>query len=115
MHDHQQDAYVYAILWLIGAAASLARSLNDPNYRSSWRVFGAITCGGFLALVAVGLLVENRTGSSSASSNIGYSLGLASLFGLLGKDCDQVLRWITNKLSAGKMQLPEPKKDDEPK
>lgn len=104
-----QEAFTYAIIWLIGAAASLVGTINDSNYRFSWRLLGAIGCGGFLATATCGLLVA---GSASGGATGGYpsgpEIGLASLVGLLGKHSDQVLRWLTNKASAGKLQLPEP-------
>ena len=106
------EAYTYAILWLIGACASLVGTINDPNYRFTWRLLGAIGCGGFLATATCGLL---STGVASGGASGGYpsgsEIGLASFVGLLGKNSDQVLRWLTNK-AAGKLPIPG---DDKPK
>lgn len=116
MHETAQAHYesiAFAIIWLIGALASLVGTLNDPSYRFSWRLLGAIGCGGFLATFACGLLGE---GASSLAATGGYpsgtSIGLASGCGLLGKYSDQVLRFIANKYSGGKLEL---KKDDDTK
>lgn len=105
-----QEAYTYAILWLIGAAASLVGTINDPSYRFSWRLLGAIGCGGFLATATCGLLVASHTsGSATGGYPSGLEIGAASFVGLLGKHSDQVLRWLTNKVSEGKIKLPDSK------
>lgn len=98
MHDPE-----YAWIWLIGASASLVSTLNDSSYRASWRLLGAIGCGGFLATATVGILSESNDSGFAAS---GYAVGLASISGLLGKHSDQWLRWLTSKV-AGKIQLPD--------
>ena len=50
MHEiPNSEAFTFAIIWLIGAFASLVGTVNDSNYRFSWRLLGAIGCGGFLA------------------------------------------------------------------
>ena len=103
-----QEAYTYAILWLIGAAASLVGTVNDPNYRISWRLLGAIGCGGFLATATCGLLGSSVAGGAAVGGYpSGSEIGIASFVGLLGKHSDQVLRWLTNKVSEGKVKLPD--------
>lgn len=102
-----QEVYTYAILWLIGACASLVGTINDPDYRFSWRLLGAIGCGGFLATATCGLLGSSITsGGGTGDYPSGSEIGLASLMGMLGKHSDQVLRWLTNKVSEGKIKLP---------
>lgn len=115
MHETaHHEAIAFELIWLIGALASLVGTVNDPTYRFGWRLLGAVGCGGFLATAACGLLGES---AGSLADNGGYpsgtSIGLASLFGLLGKHSDQVLRWLTTKASAGKFQLPEDKGDQQ--
>lgn len=117
MHEIANDvtnneAYTYAILWLIGAFASLVGTVNDPNYRFSWRLLGAIGCGGFLATATCGLLSTGvASGGDSGVYPSGSTIGLASFVGLLGKNSDQVLRWLTNKV-AGKLPIPGDDKNE---
>lgn len=116
MHETAQahhESIAFAIIWLIGALASLVGTINDPNYRFGWRLLGAVGCGGFLATAACGLLGESASSlAASGGYPSGTSIGLASLFGLLGKHSDQVLRFIANRYSGGKLEL---KKDDDTK
>lgn len=117
MHElANQETYTYAILWLIGACASLVGTINDPSYRFSWRLLGAIGCGGFLATATCGLLSSSvASGGGASGYPSGSEIGLASFVGLLGKHSDQVLRWLTNKVSEGKVKLPGDSKSDESK
>jgi peptidoglycan/LPS O-acetylase OafA/YrhL len=107
------EAYTYAWIWLIGACASLVGTINDPNYRFSWRLLGAIGCGGFLATASCGILVASHTsGGAAGGYPSGSEIGIASMVGLLGKHSDQVLRWLTSRVSAGKITLPDEKKPE---
>lgn len=96
------EVIVYSTVWLVGALASFFRTLNDSDYRDYWRVLGAVGCGGFLAVSAVGILGSHFPGSFGSG---GYSIGVASLIGLLGKSTDYWTRALGGMVL--RMKLPE--------
>ena len=81
----------YALVWLVGSLASLARTLRDSDCRNFWRGVGVVACGGFISLSAVGILSAHFGGNFNSRF---YALAVASFVGLAGKSLDAWLRML---------------------
>jgi hypothetical protein len=96
------EAISYAMVWLCGALAALARTLRDSDYRDSVRAAGAVACGGFIAFSFVGILRAHFPGNWHSEY---YSLAVASVVGLTGKSVDRYARALVSLVS--RIKLPE--------
>lgn len=118
MHEiaNNQYAFAYAVIWTLGAMATLFVSVRDASYHDAGRMLGACGCGGFLSLCAIGFLSARDPSSfcvgDSDCPNLGIlTVSVASGVGLLGKHSDQLLRWAIDKLTKGQVQIPTDQSD----
>lgn len=108
MHGISSDeAIAAAVIWCVGALAALATTLRDANYRSCWRAAGAMGVGGFIAICTVGVLSTHYP--SAVDSGLG-TLACASMAGLVGKQSDQVIRWLFGIVF--RVKFPDGNQDD---
>jgi len=108
---NNQYAFAYAVIWGLGALATLAVSTRDSSYHDVGRMLGASGCGGFLALCAIGLLGSRYPSSFFVGDTDCPSLGILSVAvasgaGLLGKHSDLLLRSAVDWVTKGQVKLP---------
>jgi hypothetical protein len=104
------EAITIATIWLVGSMAALARTLRDSDSRNYWSAFGAVSCGGFLAVSFCGI-ASAHIGGYFASG--GYSIAVASLVGLMGKSLDSLCRTLVSLVLKIKLPAISELKDDE--
>lgn len=93
-------------------AASLAgafRSIRDSDYHSIGNFCGLCGCSGLIGFSCVSFLCGSNGGAIGREL---YYLGIAACVGLLGKEGDQLIRFIV-KTSLTKLGVPEKKSGKE--
>lgn len=93
MPELDPEAVTFASVWLAGAFAALARTFRDSDYRDFYRACGVVACGGCLAFSFVGIVGAHVGGHFSSRP---YSLAVAFVVGLAGKDLDYWVRYLVS-------------------
>lgn len=99
MHEFSAEAITfYAVVFLVGTASSLARSLRDSERGGCLRVVGLALSSGFISLGIIGyLLGRSAIGDSGGHWNRWYYVALAALIGGLGKEQDNLRLFMINR------------------
>jgi hypothetical protein len=87
----------YAAILVVSALAGAFRSFRDSDYKSIGSFLGLCGCSGFLGFACVALLCGVN---GAASGRELYYLGIASVVGLLGKEQDQLIRFLVKSAFA---------------
>lgn len=85
----------YFMVLLVSCTAGICRVLRDNEYQSVSNLVGIGLCSGFLGFACVGFM------SGANGAVVGYEfryLAVAALVGLLGREQDQLIKYLVKKL-----------------
>jgi len=102
------EAVTFVSVWLAGAFAALARTFRDSVHRDFYRACGVVACGGCLAFSFVGIVGPHVGGHFDSRT---YSLAVAFVVGLAGKDLDYWVRYLVSVVTRIKFPPSQPSDD----
>ena len=84
----------WSLVWACATAAGTLRTLRDSDYRD---VCSLVSAGLFSGLVGFGMVAYWVSSDGGHVGHVPYYLGLAVIFGALGKEQDKFVRYVITK------------------